>query len=105
MRGTVAIGRFTVALSISATFFATVMQRHRVLRGRFRVVLLSQLTVINKETSKIKACNFDSYRLFLEMYVGTFAEREGFEPPVRKTHNGFRDRPDRPLRHLSNGRS
>ena len=29
------------------------------------------------------------------------AEREGFEPPVRKAYNGFRDRPDRPLRHLS----
>lgn len=26
---------------------------------------------------KIKACNFDSYRLFLVMYVGTFAERQG----------------------------
>ena len=30
-----------------------------------------------------------------------FAEREGFEPTVRKAYNGFRDRPDRPLRHLS----
>ena len=30
------------------------------------------------------------------------AEREGFEPSVpRKRDNGFRDRPDRPLRHLS----
>src|SRR5271169_4436881 len=30
------------------------------------------------------------------------AEREGFEPSVpRKEDNGFRDRPDRPLRHLS----
>ena len=29
------------------------------------------------------------------------AEREGFEPTVRKAYNGFRDRPDRPLRHLS----
>ena len=30
------------------------------------------------------------------------AEREGFEPSVpSKGHNGFRDRPDRPLRHLS----
>ena len=30
------------------------------------------------------------------------AERVGFEPTVpRKGHNGFRDRPDRPLRHLS----
>jgi hypothetical protein len=30
------------------------------------------------------------------------AEREGFEPSVPcKGHNGFRDRPDRPLRHLS----
>ena len=35
------------------------------------------------------------------MYVGTFAERQGFEPWVPKRHNGFRDRPDRPLRHLS----
>ncbi len=31
----------------------------------------------------------------------SFAEREGFEPTVRKAYNGFRDRPDRPLRHLS----
>ena len=30
-----------------------------------------------------------------------FAEREGFEPTVRRAYNGFRDRPDRPLRHLS----
>ena len=29
------------------------------------------------------------------------AEREGFEPSVPQGHNGFRDRPDRPLRHLS----
>ena len=30
------------------------------------------------------------------------AERVGFEPTVRlATDNGFRDRPDRPLRHLS----
>ncbi len=29
------------------------------------------------------------------------AEREGFEPSVRKAHNGFRDRPVQPLRHLS----
>ena len=30
------------------------------------------------------------------------AEREGFEPSVpRKGYNGFRDRPDRPLWHLS----
>ncbi len=31
------------------------------------------------------------------------AERVGFEPTVGKTHNGFRDRPIRPLWHLSNG--
>jgi hypothetical protein len=32
------------------------------------------------------------------------AERVGFEPTVaRKGHNGFRDRPDQPLRHLSMG--
>ena len=31
------------------------------------------------------------------------AERQGFEPWVRKAHNGFRDRPVRPLRHLSAG--
>jgi hypothetical protein len=32
----------------------------------------------------------------------SFAEREGFEPSVPVTqNNGFRDRPDRPLRHLS----
>jgi hypothetical protein len=30
------------------------------------------------------------------------AEREGFEPSVTLTgHNGFRDRPDQPLWHLS----
>ena len=34
--------------------------------------------------------------------VYNLAERVGFEPTVaRKGHNGFRDRPDRPLRHLS----
>jgi hypothetical protein len=34
--------------------------------------------------------------------VERMAEREGFEPSVpRKGHNGFRDRPDRPLWHLS----
>ena len=33
---------------------------------------------------------------------GYVAEREGFEPSVpRKRDNGFRDRPVRPLRHLS----
>ena len=31
----------------------------------------------------------------------TNAERKGFEPLERKAFNGFRDRPDRPLRHLS----
>ncbi len=30
-----------------------------------------------------------------------FAERQGFEPWKPKGFNGFRDRPDRPLRHLS----
>ena len=30
-----------------------------------------------------------------------YAERKGFEPLERKAFNGFRDRPDRPLRHLS----
>ena len=29
------------------------------------------------------------------------AERQGFEPWKPKGFNGFRDRPDRPLRHLS----
>ena len=30
------------------------------------------------------------------------AERGGFEPPIpKKWYNGFRDRPDRPLSHLS----
>ena len=29
------------------------------------------------------------------------AERVGFEPTVPRRYNGFRDRPDRPLRHLS----
>ena len=31
----------------------------------------------------------------------SFAERQGFEPWVPKRHNGFRDRPIRPLWHLS----
>ncbi len=31
----------------------------------------------------------------------SFAERQGFEPWKPKGFNGFRDRPDRPLRHLS----
>ena|GEM_PF-6222120 len=31
------------------------------------------------------------------------AERLGFEPRVPKGHNGFRDRPVQPLRHLSKG--
>ena len=35
-------------------------------------------------------------------FCSELAEREGFEPSVpRKGDNGFRDRPDRPLRHLS----
>ncbi len=35
-------------------------------------------------------------------FCSELAERQGFEPWVpRKGHNGFRDRPDRPLRHLS----
>ncbi len=34
--------------------------------------------------------------------INKLAEREGFEPSVpRKEDNGFRDRPVRPLRHLS----
>ena len=38
-----------------------------------------------------------------ELYAkDSLAEREGFEPSVpRKRDNGFRDRPVRPLRHLS----
>ena len=40
------------------------------------------------------------------MADGSLAEREGFEPSVpSKGHNGFRDRPVRPLRHLSPGRA
>ena len=34
-------------------------------------------------------------------YQTNSAERQGFEPWVPKGYNGFRDRPDRPLRHLS----
>ena len=30
-----------------------------------------------------------------------FAERKGFEPLEHKAFNGFRDRPDRPLSHIS----
>ena len=93
MRGTVAIGSFTVAFSVSATIFATDMQRHRVWKGRFRVFLLSQLTILNNGIGKIKACNFDSYRLFLEMYVGTFAERQGFEPWVPEGTTVFETAP------------
>ncbi len=61
---------------------------------RFRVVLLSQLTILNNGVGKIKACNFDSYRLFLVMYVGTFAERQGFEPWVHRSVQRF-SRPSR----------
>ena len=39
-------------------------------------------------------------------FCSELAEREGFEPSVpSKGHNGFRDRPDRPLRHLSRARA
>ena len=34
-------------------------------------------------------------------WLPTNAERKGFEPLERIAFNGFRDRPDRPLRHLS----
>jgi hypothetical protein len=37
-----------------------------------------------------------------DIIIFMLAEREGFEPSVpRKGDNGFRDRPVRPLRHLS----
>ena len=39
-----------------------------------------------------------SFFFLFQLYL---AERQGFEPWVPKRHNGFRDRPDRPLRHLS----
>ena len=55
--------------------------------------MLSQLTVINKDASKIKACNFDSYKLLLKIYVGTFAERQGFEPWVPKGTTVFETAP------------
>src|ERR1700720_4534031 len=43
--------------------------------------------------------NFDAD---ISCNIKGMAEREGFEPSVpRKRDNGFRDRPDRPLRHLS----
>jgi hypothetical protein len=39
---------------------------------------------------------------FVRAAIRQVAEREGFEPSVpRKRDNGFRDRPVRPLRHLS----
>src|SRR5262245_49611812 len=42
--------------------------------------------------------------VFRARAIGALAEREGFEPSVpRKGYNGFRDRPDRPLWHLSGG--
>jgi uncharacterized protein (DUF1684 family) len=37
----------------------------------------------------------------LTALIVNVAERGGFEPPVRSAYNGFRDRPVRPLRHLS----
>jgi hypothetical protein len=42
-------------------------------------------------------------KLYADVEVFEYvAEREGFEPSVpRKRDNGFRDRPVRPLRHLS----
>ena len=39
---------------------------------------------------------FTSIQIFV-----AFAERGGFEPPVPKGYNGFRDRHVKPLRHLS----
>ena len=38
---------------------------------------------------------------YLFLIESSLAEREGFEPSVRKAYNGFRDRPVQPLRHLS----
>src|SRR5690606_28648161 len=40
-------------------------------------------------------------QLILLIWGFFVAEREGFEPSVPKGHTCFRDRPDRPLRHLS----
>ena len=51
---------------------------------------------------RYKYCLAHILKLLKIMINIGLAEREGFEPSVpRKEDNGFRDRPDRPLRHLS----
>ena len=55
-------------------------------------------------TQCVRICSACHVKMKKEAHKGLllhFAEREGFEPTVRKAYNGFRDRPDRPLRHLS----
>ncbi len=41
----------------------------------------------------------------MEQLLTLLAEKEGFEPPVRRTDNGFQDRRIRPLCHFSVGKS
>ena len=63
-------------------------------RRRFMTVPGTCPAALNIEILAPHGMNNGEYR---EM-----AEREGFEPSVpSKGHNGFRDRPVRPLRHLS----
>ena len=58
----------------------------------FHCILTSQACGYNKKTRGITMIPLVSFG---------FAERQGFEPWDPKRINGFRDRPVRPLRHLS----
>lgn len=51
-----------------------------------------------KPQNRLIFCGLSLFDRFWSVLV---AERQGFEPWVPKGYNGFRDRPDRPLRHLS----
>ncbi len=54
-----------------------------------------------RRASSSRLCIKKALRLCLRAFLLRVAERQGFEPWVPKRNNGFRDRPDRPLRHLS----
>ena len=76
------------------------------LRYRLRPCGVSRQTmwratkVPQKAANRTDSSNTD--RRFQE-FKDLLAEGVGFEPTVRIAHNGFRDRPDRPLRHPSAG--
>ena len=58
---------------------------------------------VSKTVERIAFQGFESLSLREkpQLLLRLFAERKGFEPLERNAFNGFRDRPDRPLRHLS----